>query len=241
MEEIIENNVTTDWKQIILSLIDNDINTMLNNHNDNYNEDFKIFPPNKLIFNCFNHFNLSETKVVILGQDPYHGEDQAMGLCFSVPQNIKIKDKKFPPSLKNIFKEIDSDQDIINNLKEKTKIQLNHGDLTNWAKQGVLLLNTALTVRERCPMSHTKYWKNFTDNLLKYISENTNKVIFVLWGLPAKNRKKLIDTNKHYILEATHPSPLGANKGGWFGCKHFSKTNTLLEKNNKLPIDWNLD
>ena len=237
MEEIIKSNITTDWKKIILSLVDNNINTMLEEHNTNFKDDFKIFPPNKLIFNCFNHFNLSETKVVILGQDPYHGEGQAMGLCFSVPKNIEIKDKKFPPSLKNIFKEISSDEDIANNDKN---ILLNHGDLTNWAKQGVLLLNTALTVRERCPMSHTKYWKNFTDILLEYISKNTSQVIFVLWGSPAKNRKKLIDTNKHYILEATHPSPLGANKGGWFGCKHFSKINALLEQNNKTPINWNL-
>ena len=162
-------------------------------------------------------------KVILLGQDPYHQKGQAMGLSFSVPENIKI-----PPSLVNIYKE----------LKTDCNLQLLHGDLTKWAKQGVLLLNTSLTVRESCPNSHQKYWRPFTDNLIKYISDNKEGLVFLLWGGHAKNKKKLIDFNKHYVLEANHPSPLSANRGGWFGCKHFSKTNDFLQKNGKKEICW---
>lgn len=188
-----------------------------------YGESLRVFPPREKIFNCLHLCNLDNLKVVILGQDPYHQEGQAMGLSFSVPDNIKL-----PPSLINIFKEIKEDCGII---KES-------GDLTSWAEQGILLLNTALTVRESCPNSHQKYWKPLTDNLIKYISDNKEQVIFLLWGTSAKNKKVLIDNDKHYILEANHPSPLSANRGGWFGNKHFSKTNQLLRENNLEEIKW---
>ena len=153
-----------------------------------------------------------------MGQDPYHQEGQAMGLCFSVPVDIKI-----PPSLVNIFKE----------LYQDLGIQKIDGDLTSWAKQGVLLLNSSLSVRESCANSHSKLWKDFTDNAIKYISDEREGIIFILWGTNAKSKKKFIDDNKHYILESNHPSPLSANRGGFFGCKHFSKCNEILLRNNK--------
>lgn len=201
----------------------NNLDLFLQKDISTYGESLEIFPPRNMVFNCLNICKLDEIKVVILGQDPYHQKGQAMGLSFSVPENIKL-----PPSLKNIYKELENDCNIIHN----------NGDLTEWAKQGVLLLNTALTVRESCPNSHQKYWKPFTDNLITYISENREGVIFLLWGGNAKDKRKLIDINKHYVLEANHPSPLSANRGGWFGCKHFSKTNEILKKNNKKEIRW---
>lgn len=200
-----------------------DLECFLKKENEIYGNSLKIFPEKENVFNCMNICDFSNLKVVLLGQDPYHQKGQAMGLSFSVPENIKI-----PPSLVNIYKE----------LKTDCNIEHTNGDLTNWAKQGVLLLNTSLTVRESCPNSHQKYWRPFTDNLIKYISDNKEDIVFLLWGGNAKDKKKLIDSEKHYILEANHPSPLSANRGGWFGCKHFSKTNNILEKNGKTKILW---
>ena len=200
-----------------------DLECFLKKENEIYGDSLEIFPKEDKVFNCMNICDLSNLKVVLLGQDPYHQKGQAMGLSFSVPENIKI-----PPSLVNIYKE----------LKTDCNIEHTNGDLTNWAKQGVLLLNTSLTVRESCPNSHQKYWRPFTDNLIKYISDNKEGIVFLLWGNNAKDKKKLIDFEKHYILEANHPSPLSANRGGWFGCKHFSKTNNILEKNGKTKILW---
>lgn len=184
-----------------------------------------VFPPKEKIFNAFSQTPLENLKVVILGQDPYHGKGQAQGLAFSTPCNIKN-----PPSMNNILKEIKSDLN-------KESCCLN-GDLTPWATQGVLLLNTILTVEEAKPKSHHNLgWETFTDNIIAYISNNCNDIVFLLWGAPAIAKSKLIDTNKHHILSAPHPSPLSAYRG-FFGCKHFSSTNAILEKLGKTPIQW---
>lgn len=217
-----------EWNKFLSKEKDNkyfdELKKFLNQEITIYGESLKIFPPTENIFECMNICNFNDLKVILLGQDPYHQKGQAMGLSFSVPENIKT-----PPSLVNIYKELQTDCNLEN---------YSNGDLTNWAKQGVLLLNTSLTVRESCPNSHQKYWKPFTDNLIKYISDNKEGLVFLLWGGNAKDKKKLIDSEKHYILEANHPSPLSANRGGWFGCKHFSKTNDYLKKNGKKEIIW---
>ena len=185
-----------------------------------------IFPPSNLIFNAFNLTPFDEVKVVILGQDPYHGLGQAMGLSFSVPNGIRV-----PPSLKNIYKEIYDDLGIV---------EPHSGDLTYWAKQGVLLLNAGLTVEAGRANSHANFgWHEFTDAVIKHISDKKEGVVFLLWGNFAKNKASLIDPKKHFILMAPHPSPLA--RGGFFGCKHFSKTNQILTKLGKKPIDWDLN
>tara|TARA_B100001250_G_scaffold413734_1_gene448857 strand:- start:3859 stop:4512 length:654 start_codon:yes stop_codon:yes gene_type:complete len=188
-----------------------------------YSGELRIFPKEDIRYLAFDLCSFEDIKVCILGQDPYHQEGQAMGLCFSVPVDIKI-----PPSLVNIFKE----------LYQDLGIQKIDGNLTSWAKQGVLLLNSSLSVRESCANSHSKLWKDFTDNAIKYISDEREGIIFILWGTNAKSKKKFIDDNKHYILESNHPSPLSANRGGFFGCKHFSKCNEILLRNNKTQIEW---
>ncbi len=190
---------------------------------DEFNAGKIIYPPGKLIFNAFNLTPFDKLKVVIIGQDPYHGQGQAMGLCFSVPKNIAI-----PASLKRIYKE----------QKEDVGIEIpNHGDLTNWAKQGVFLLNAILTVQHKSPGSHKKIgWQEFTDSVIKTISEKKEGIVFLLWGNFAKAKKQLIDETKHFVLESAHPSPLAGN--AFFGNHHFSKTNELLKKQGKEPIDW---
>ena len=214
-------NIKTDWRDIIGNFDCNEINDFLNKELVILDNEIEIFPPPNRIFNCFNFFDIKDTKVVILGQDPYINEGEAMGLCFSVPKGIKV-----PPSLKNIYKEIENDLNI--------KMDKTNGDLTHWAEQGVLLLNTALTVQQYKSNSHKKIWKNFTDYIIKTVSDKNEKIIFVLWGRYAQSKKKLIDCEKHLVLEATHPSPLGANKGGFFGCKHFSKINNYLNKSDRI-------
>ena len=184
-----------------------------------------VFPEKQNIFKAFYLTKLDNLKVVILGQDPYHGFGQAQGLAFSTPANIKN-----PPSMQNILKEIQSD------LGKKSICE--DGDLTPWAKQGVLLLNTILTVEEAKPKSHHNLgWEVFTDNIIKYISDNCEDTIFILWGSPAISKTKLIDRKKHHILTAPHPSPLSSYRG-FFGCKHFSQTNNILKSLNKEPIVW---
>jgi uracil-DNA glycosylase len=184
-----------------------------------------VFPPGSLIFNAFNLTPFDEVKVVILGQDPYHGPGQAHGLSFSVPDGVKS-----PPSLVNIFKEIQTDLSIPISQS---------GNLTAWAKQGVLLLNATLTVRANQAGSHqNKGWENFTDAVIKRLSEEKSRLVFLLWGNYAKNKIPLIDSNKHLILTAPHPSPLA--RGGFFNCKHFSKTNEYLQSRGKVPVDWNV-
>lgn len=186
-----------------------------------------IYPPGPLIFNAFNQTPFDKVRVVLIGQDPYHGEGQAHGLSFSVPAGIKP-----PPSLVNIFKEIQTDIGV--------QMPMQYGNLTKWAEQGVLLLNAALTVRAGEPFSHAKYgWADFTDAVIQKISDEKTGVVFLLWGKFAQEKQVLIDESKHYVLKAAHPSPFSADKG-FFGCKHFSKTNALLAKNGEQPIDWKL-
>ena len=183
-----------------------------------------IYPHPKNIFRAYDLCPINEARVVILGQDPYHGPRQANGLCFSVHDNIP-----FPPSLTNIFKEIKSDVG--------TPIPQS-GSLDKWAKQGVLLLNATLTVRARQAGSHQKKgWEQFTDSTIKYLSDNRNDLVFLLWGKYAQDKGSVIDNNKHLVLEAAHPSPFSAHNG-FFGCQHFSKANTYLMLQGKDPIDW---
>ncbi|MEM6515588.1 MAG: uracil-DNA glycosylase [Bacteroidota bacterium] len=185
----------------------------------------RCFPPGKQIFAAFDHCPFDNVKVVIIGQDPYHGIGQANGLCFSVNEGIS-----HPPSLINIFKEIQSDLGV--NYPES-------GNLERWAKQGVLLLNATLTVRAHQAGSHqNKGWEQFTDTVIRKISDNNSGIVFLLWGGFAKKKTKLIDANKHDILTSGHPSPLSANRGYWFGNRHFSKTNKILEELNKKKIEW---
>lgn len=184
-----------------------------------------IFPPGALIFRAFDLCPLDKVKVVILGQDPYHGYGQAMGLSFSVPEDVPA-----PPSLKNIFKEIESDLGVS---------MSGSPDLEPWARQGVLLLNAVLTVRSGEPTSHSAIgWQTFTDAVIKTISDRCNGVVFLLWGNYARGKASLVDTSRHHVLEAAHPSPLA--RGAFFGCRHFSKANRFLEQEGKSPIDWRL-
>lgn len=188
---------------------------------------YTVYPDMYDLYNCFRDAPLNDIKAVILGQDPYHEPNQAHGLCFSVKDGIKL-----PPSLVNIYKEIESDLGV----KEP-----NRGDLTKWAKEGVLLLNTTLTVREHLANSHSKCgWAWFTDSVIKLISDNTQNTVFILWGGNARSKTPLIDKNRHLILQCAHPSPLSAFNG-FFGCRHFSKTNEYLKAHGKSPIDWNLN
>ena len=182
-----------------------------------------VYPPGSLIFNAFNKTPFDKLKVVILGQDPYHNPGEAMGLCFSVPKGTKI-----PPSLVNIYKEINAEL----GLSIPT-----HGDLTHWANQGVLLLNAMLTVEAKKPASHQKIgWQTFTDAVIKTISDKKEGVVFLLWGNFARGKKALIDQSKHYVLESPHPSPLAGN--AFMGCGHFAYTNEILKKDGKGEIDW---
>lgn len=224
------NKLNTNWKDILLN-IDNEelikLNDFLTLQKETYEPDLLILPRTELIFNAFNFFNFNELKVVILGQDSYHSIDKktnkphAMGLCFSVPNGTSI-----PPSLKNIYKELNNDIEDFNIP--------NHGDLTCLAEQGVLLLNSSLSVLQHNAGSHMKHWKKYTDNIIKYISENSNGVVFILWGNFAREKKKLIDINKHHILESGHPSPFSVKT--FLNNKHFSKCNDLLEN----KINWQI-
>lgn len=185
----------------------------------------EIYPPGPLIFNAFNTTDFDAVKVVILGQDPYHGAGQAHGLSFSVQTGVKP-----PPSLVNIYKEIESDLGI--------KMPRGNGNLTHWAQQGVLLLNASLTVRADQPNSHAGIgWHAFTDEVIRILSEKKENLVFLLWGNFAKEKAQYIDDNKHLVLKAAHPSPFAADKG-FFGCRHFSKTNEYLTKKGKEPVDW---
>ena len=213
------------WEDIIDLEKQKDYYKKLKEEIDKRYETTTVFPEKQNIFKAFFLTKLDNLKVVILGQDPYHGFGQAQGLAFSTPANIKN-----PPSMQNILKEIQSD------LGKKSICK--DGDLTPWAKQGVLLLNTILTVEEAKPKSHHNLgWEVFTDNIIKYISDNCEDTIFILWGSPAISKTKLIDRKKHHILTAPHPSPLSSYRG-FFGCKHFSQTNNILKSLNKEAIIW---
>ena len=210
----LKDELDSDNLQAIISALQTEMNT------------YTIFPKNNELFNAFNITSLENLKVVILGQDPYHGKEQAHGLSFSVPNGIKT-----PPSLRNIFKELQADLNIPIS---------NNGNLSPWGKQGVLLLNATLTVREKEAGSHQKLgWENFTNRIIEKISKKKEGIIFLLWGAFAQKKSMLIDAKKHHVLTAAHPSPFSAYRG-FFGCKHFSKTNGILIKNNQQPIDWKL-
>ena len=184
------------------------------------------FPPKELIFNAFEQFDFQQTKVVIIGQDPYHGTGEANGLCFSVNDGIAI-----PPSLKNIFSEINSEYDRL--------LFPTSGNLERWAKQGILLLNAGLTVRKDEANSHKHLkWNIFTDAVIRHLNENCENVVFLLWGNFAHKKGKIVDRNKHLVLETGHPSPLSANRGFWFGNNHFKQTNVYLKQNKKAEIEW---
>ena len=189
-------------------------------------EGVAVYPPKAQVFNAFEATELNDIKVVILGQDPYHGEGQAHGLCFSVLPEVT----KLPPSLKNIYKELASD---IAGFKVPQ-----HGYLQHWAEQGVFLLNTVLTVEQGQAHSHKHLgWEQFTDHVIAHINNNTAGVVFILWGAHAQKKGKGIDTTKHFVLNGPHPSPLSAHRG-FFGCQHFSKANQLLIEQGKNAIDW---
>lgn len=210
----------TDWKNTLGEEFQKDYWAKLESF---LMEDAPYLPPEEDIFRCFRLTPLHSVKVVILGQDPYHGLGQAMGLSFSVNRETKL-----PPSLRNIYKELKSDLGVENTS----------GDLSSWAKQGVLLLNTVLTVKEGKAASHSKKgWELFTDEVIRKINEQRERVIFILWGNPAQSKEKLIDLNRHFILKAAHPSPLSAHRG-FLGCRHFSKVNQLLLELGHSPIDW---
>lgn len=228
----IPNNVKDDdWKAYILCQMKQPyfkklVEKITESHKP-FEGELEIFPPKDKIFAAFNECPLKDVKVVIVGQDPYHTRGCANGLCFAVNRGVKI-----PPSLRNIYKELEQDPNV-----EFTRPD--HGDLTGWAKQGVLLLNTAMTVREGNAGSHSYFgWHEFTKNVLIHLSEKTDGVVFMLWGKHAQSRSKYIDASKHHVLSGVHPSPLSANRG-WFGCRHFSKANEILKKQGKSEIDWN--
>ena len=200
-------------------------NELLSKVDEEYSK-YKIYPPREKIFSAFKLCDYEDVKVVLLGQDPYHGYGQAHGLCFSVLPGVAA-----PPSLKNMFKELASDVG--------TTIP-NHGCLISWAKQGVLLLNTTMTVREGQPNSHASLgWQKFTDEVIRKINELDKSVVFLLWGANAKSKIPFITNKKHLVLSCAHPSPLSAYNG-FFGCKHFSKTNEFLKANGRKEIDWQI-
>ena len=213
------------WKNILHLEFESEYFQTLNRFiTDAYNSSI-CFPEHDQIFSAFNHCAFDDLKVVIIGQDPYHGKGQANGLCFSVQDGVK-----HPPSLVNILKELSSNYSAMYPAT---------GDLGAWAKQGVLLLNATLTVEESKAGSHQKQgWEIFTDAVIKLISEQKEGVVFLLWGGYAKKKVKLIDTTKHHVLETGHPSPLSANRGYWFGNEHFLKTNVYLKSKNLSEIDW---
>ena len=218
-------DIEASWKQYLKSEFEKPYFAKLTEDVRNEYKNGLCFPPAKLVFNAFNLCPFNKVKVVILGQDPYHELGQAMGLSFSVPDGVML-----PPSLQNIYKEIHSDLG---------KPIPTSGDLTRWAKQGVLLLNATLTVRAHEANSHQALgWQNFTDAAIAALSNHREHVVFMLWGGFARSKKALIDPRRHCILESVHPSPLSANRGGWFGQHQFSRCNQYLEAHGTVPIAW---
>lgn len=218
-------NINPSWKSILASEFEKPYFEQLISFVKSEYQNYTCFPNGKDIFAAFDHCNFDDVKVVIIGQDPYHGQGQANGLCFSVNDGIAL-----PPSLLNIFKELETDLEI--------PIP-NNGNLQHWSRQGVLLLNATLTVRAHQAGSHQdKGWEEFTDAVIKKISKEKESIVFLLWGGYAKKKGKKIDINKHKVLTSGHPSPLSANRGYWFGNKHFSMCNQYLEAINNKPINW---
>lgn len=226
MEEKHKPNIDESWYEVLKDEFEKDYFRSLKDFLVEEKKHHVVYPPGQLIFNAFNTTPFNQVKVVILGQDPYHGPGQAHGLCFSVLEGVLP-----PPSLVNIFKEISNDLGLP---------RPNHGNLTAWAKQGVLLLNATLTVRAHLAGSHQRRgWETFTDAAIKAVSDKLDGVVFLLWGNYAQAKSALIDSTKHYILKSVHPSPLSASRG-FLGCRHFSKTDELLLAQGKLPVDWRI-
>lgn len=222
-----EWKIESSWQAILSDEFEKDYFHMLEDLLDEEYAKYEVFPKAENIFSAFNYSSFDNTKVVIIGQDPYHDVNQAHGLCFSVQKGIKI-----PPSLRNMYKELNSDLacDIPT-----------HGNLEKWAKQDILMINAVLTVKAHEAASHSKIgWQNFTDAVISCLNDRIDPVIFVLWGNFAKSKKKLITNERHIIIESVHPSPLSASRG-FFGSQPFSKINASLEALNKKPIDWQID
>ncbi len=218
-------NIESSWKQELTAEFEKTYFKDLASFVKNEYLTHTCYPPARSIFNAFDHCPFDKVKVVIIGQDPYHGPGQANGLCFSVADGMP-----HPPSLVNIFKEISTDLD---------KTYPDSGNLERWAAQGVLLLNATLTVRAHSAGSHQKQgWEQFTDTVIETLSRKRENIIFLLWGGFAKKKAKLIDNDRHHILISGHPSPLSANRGYWFGNKHFSQVNSILKERGKETIDW---
>ena len=226
MKQVIHPKINESWYKVLAPEFEKDYFIQLKQFLVEEKKHYAIYPPGSMIFNAFNFTPFDEVKVVLLGQDPYHGAGQAHGLCFSVAEGVKP-----PPSLVNIFKELNDDLGVPIS---------SHGNLEKWARQGVLLLNATLTVRANQAGSHQqKGWEQFTDTAIKSLSDLRYGLVFILWGNYAQAKETLIDSSKHLILKAPHPSPFSANRG-FFGCKHFSKTNKFLAEKGKEPIDWSL-
>ncbi len=217
--------ISESWKKVLEKEFQSDyFNDITLKTKEEYSK-FICYPPGSKIFRAFDHCPFNKLKVIIIGQDPYHGEAQANGLCFSVDNEVEN-----PPSLKNIFKELNT------NYSEKERT---NSDLSDWSNQGVLLLNSILSVRRKFPGSHKHVgWENFTDNVIKIVSKEKSNLVFMLWGNYAKNKEKFIYDNNHLILKSGHPSPLSANKGFWFGNKHFLKCNEFLNEKNIEEVKW---
>lgn len=219
-------NLHPSWQTILLDEIQKPYFTDLMHEVDNEYQDHSCFPPKELLFAAFDNCPLKDLKVVIIGQDPYHGEGEANGLCFSVNDGVRI-----PPSLRNIFRELNDDLGTV--------FLPTSGNLEHWAKQGILLLNASLSVRKDSPNSHKHLkWNVFTDAVIQTISQQKENVVFLLWGSFAHKKGAKINKTKHLVLESGHPSPLSANQGKWFGKKHFSQTNAYLKAKGKTEIDW---
>lgn len=222
----VEVQIEESWKEVLKAEFTKPYFHALVNKLKSLKEEGKtVYPAGSVIFNAFNKTPFKKVKVVILGQDPYHNPGEAMGLSFSVP-----KGKRVPPSLKNIYKEMQTDIGVT---------PADHGDLTSWAEQGVFLLNSMLTVEHKKAGSHRKLgWQDFTDEVIRQLSEHQENLVFMLWGNFARQKKELIDESKHLVLEAAHPSPLA--RGAYFGSKNFSQANAYLKKNGEEEIDWSL-
>lgn len=214
------SKINTDWKTVFLKYLDKYEKDIDNQINKDMIED-EVFPPPELLFNAFNHFNIADTKVIIIGQDPYINKGEAMGLSFSVPNECKM-----PPSLRNVFKELEAEY----NIKRTDK------DLSDWVEQGVLLFNCALTVRKKTSLSHMKVWREYTRDVLKYITTECKNIVYILWGDFAKKMSSLIDKENNLLLEWSHPSPLCRKP--FVGNNHFRQCNKYLEKCDKKSINW---
>nr|WP_315147408.1 uracil-DNA glycosylase [uncultured Flavobacterium sp.] len=220
------SNLNPSWQTFLSKELEKDYFLNLMQAVDEEYHNYICFPPKDLIFSAFNHCALKEVKVVIIGQDPYHGEGEANGLSFSVNDGVKI-----PPSLRNIYRELTEDLGAI--------FMPTSGNLEAWAKQGVLLLNATLSVRKDSPNSHKHLaWSRFTDAVIEKLASEKKQLVFLLWGSFAQKKGNKIDRNQHFVLESGHPSPMSANQGKWFGNKHFSQTNAYLTSKGLQPIDW---